>query len=82
MCVRINFTVSCPLCGNMEVPIDKAKGLIINRKLSLASDIISERVRIKRFDPKKEAIALSLAKENLADIEQELLELGGEIPKG
>jgi hypothetical protein len=80
MCASIKFTVACPICGNMEVSEDKLRGLMINRKLSLAADIISARLRMRQFDHKKDAILLAVTKKQLETLEQELIELGCELP--
>lgn len=72
----IRFTVFCPTCGNHDIEPSKLKGLTDNRKLSIASDIVTAKNQLSQFNPKKEQASILLLDAKIAKLEQELFELG------
>lgn len=74
--MKIRFTTFCPACGNHDVAPDKLKGIESNRKLSLASDIVTTKNLLAQFNPKKEQASILMMDARLLKLEQELVELG------
>ena len=74
MDVKIRFTVCCFLCGNMDVDPEQLRGMLINRRLSIMSDIVTAKNQISQLSAKEinEKIQLEL---RISKLENELEEL-------
>ncbi len=79
MDVKIVFTVCCPTCGNMDVPDNKRRGLIINRRATIGSDMVMIKNQISRLDPKKEPAQIILLQDRLVKLQKEFNELEASV---
>lgn len=71
--------IDCPTCGTL-VSADQHRGILINRKLSLASDIILWTASLQRFNSKQDGALLLNLQAKIQRAREELAELMGHPP--
>jgi hypothetical protein len=72
----IRFTAFCPVCGSHDIEPAKLAGIVSNRKLSIASEIVIAKNQLSQLNPKKEQASILLLDARIEKMEKELFELG------